>query len=44
MLETFRTGAWLNRQRLQIYPLILLTTFIIAGVGLAVTAHRGIDA
>ncbi|MEI9915636.1 MAG: glycosyltransferase family 87 protein [Methylovirgula sp.] len=44
MLETFRTGAWLNRQRLQIYPLILLTAFIIAGVGLAVTAHRGIDA
>lgn len=44
MFEHIRTGAWLTPQRLRVYPLILLVGFVIAGLGLVVTAHDGRDA
>jgi hypothetical protein len=44
MLDFLRTGAWLSAQRLRVYPAILLAAFLIAGVGLVATSHRGEDA
>jgi alpha-1,2-mannosyltransferase len=43
MFNTLRTGAWLTRQRLRVYPALLFAAFMIAGLGLVATAHHGRD-
>jgi len=43
MFNILRSGAWLTRQRLRAYPAILLAAFVIAGLALVATAHRGKD-
>jgi alpha-1,2-mannosyltransferase len=43
MFQTLRTGAWLTRQRLRVYPALLLAAFVIAGLALAATARHGTD-
>ena len=43
MFSILRSGAWLTRQRLRVYPAILLAAFVIGGLGLVATAHRGKD-
>lgn len=44
MLETLRSGAFLTRQRLYVYPILLLTLFAVAALALLFSSHAGIDA
>jgi alpha-1,2-mannosyltransferase len=44
MLEHLRTGAWLTRERLRVYPVLLLILFGAAVLALIATSHAGIDA
>ncbi len=44
MLENLRSGAWLTRQRLYAYPIILLVLFAAAALALLFTSRDGIDA
>jgi alpha-1,2-mannosyltransferase len=44
MLDDLRTGAWLTRERLFVYPAILLILFAAAALVLLATSHGVIDA